>query len=102
MVAVFCFCWGPYASFAMINISGHGKVDNDVVADIEQNDKNTSTKSRICSVIMPMSRVWHLPFAKFRIGKIANLQCRAYKSAKARTIVQCLAGYYHDISSHIV
>ena len=29
MVAVFCFCWGPYASFAMINISGHGKVDDD-------------------------------------------------------------------------
>ena len=26
MVAVFCFCWGPYASFAMINITGHGKV----------------------------------------------------------------------------
>ena len=27
LVAVFCFCWGPYATFAMINISGHGKVD---------------------------------------------------------------------------
>ena len=37
MVAVFCFCWGPYATFAMINISGHGKVDlsfNDDVGDL--------------------------------------------------------------------
>ena len=28
MVVVFCFCWAPYASFAMINILGHGKVGN--------------------------------------------------------------------------
>ena len=30
MVAVFCFCWGPYASFAMINITGHGKVGDQI------------------------------------------------------------------------
>ena len=38
MVAVFCFCWGPYASFAMINISGHGKVDNDDDDDDDDDD----------------------------------------------------------------
>ena len=38
MVAVFCFCWGPYASFAMINISGHGKVDNDDDDDDDEDD----------------------------------------------------------------
>ena len=38
MVAVFCFCWGPYASFAMINISGHGKVVNDDDDDEDDDD----------------------------------------------------------------
>ena len=74
MVAVFCFCWGPYASFAMINISGHGKVDNDVVADIEQNYKNISTKSRICSVIMPISRVAMLPSSELEKLPICNAE----------------------------
>ena len=38
MVAVFCFCWGPYALFAMINISAHGKVNNDIVVDGNDHD----------------------------------------------------------------
>ena len=53
MVAVFCFCWGPYASFAMINISGHGKVvndddddDDDEEDDDDYEDDNRSYRGR--------------------------------------------------------
>ena len=51
MVAVFCFCWGPYASFAMINISGHGKVHNDDDGD-DEDDNNKMVRGAYYYILL--------------------------------------------------
>ena len=70
MVAVFCFCWGPYASFAMINITGHGKVG----------DQNRCKDLQICPSIT-RTFPWYWPSCLFNFVKLSSYGTRSSLSS---------------------
>ena len=70
MVAVFCFCWGPYASFAMINITGHGKVG----------DQNSCRDLQVWPSIT-RTFPWYWPSCLFNFVKLSSSGTRSSLSS---------------------